>query len=84
MGEHAGGRAVDEQGGVGLLRDVAVVDLARAAHGHHGGAKVAKHHACRGAGTTGGAEHEGLLTGNLNAQLFDQALKTEVVGVVAT
>ena len=38
VGEHAGRRAVDEQGGVGLLRDVAVVDLARATHGYDDGA----------------------------------------------
>ena len=83
VGEHAGGRAVDEQGGIGLLRDIAVVDLARAAHGHHGGAKVAEHHTCRGAGATSGSEHESLLAGDLNPQLLDQALKTKVVGVVA-
>ena len=83
VGEHAGRRAVDEQRSVGLPREVAVVDLACAADGHHGGAQVAEHHACRGAGTTGGAKHEDLLAGNLNAQLLDQALKTKVVGVVA-
>ncbi len=83
MGEHAGGRAVDEQCGVGLLRDVVVVDFARAAHRHDDGAQVAEYHACRGAGATGGTEHEGLLAGNLDAQLLDQALEAKVVGVVA-
>ena len=56
MGEHTGRRTVDEQRGIGLLGAVAVVDLARAAHGHHGGAQVAEHHAGRGAGTTGGTK----------------------------
>ena len=37
VGEHAGGRAVDEQRGIGLLCDVIVVDLARAAHRHDDG-----------------------------------------------
>ena len=83
MGEHAGGRAVDEQRGIGLLRDVVVIDLARATHGYDDGAQVVEHHAGRGAGTAGGAEYEGLLTGNLYAQLLDQTLKTKVVGVVA-
>jgi len=31
----------------------------------------------------GGSEHEDLLAGNFHAQLLDQALETEVVGVVA-
>ena len=83
VGEHTGRRAVDEQCGVGLLCDVVVVDLACASHGHDDRAQVAQHHTCRGAGTAGGAEHEGLLAGNLYAQLLDQALKTKVVGVVA-
>ena len=38
VGEHAGRRAVDEQRGIGLLRDVIVVDLARATHGYDDGA----------------------------------------------
>ena len=71
VGEHAGRRAVDEQGGVGLLRDVAVVDLARATHGYDDGAQVSQHHTCRGAGTTGGTEDEDLLAGNLYAQFLD-------------
>ena len=71
VGEHAGGRAVDEQCGVGLLRDVVVVDFARAADRHDDGAQVAEHHAGSGAGATGGTEHEGLLAGDLNAQLLD-------------
>ena len=83
VGEHAGGRAVDEQCGIGLLRDVVVVNLARATHGHNDGAQISQHHTCRGAGATGGTEHEGLLAGNLYAQLLDQTLKTKVVGVVA-
>ena len=83
MGEHAGRRAVDEQRRVGLLRDVVVVDLTRTADRHDDGAQVAQDHARRGAGTAGGAEHEDLLVGNFDAQLLDQALKTEVVGVVA-
>ena len=83
MREHTGGRAIDEQRGVGLLRDVVVVDLARATHGHHGGTQVAEHHARRGAGAARGAEHEGFLAGNLDTQLLDQALETEVVGIVA-
>ena len=83
MGEHSGGCAIDEQGGVGLLRDVAVVDLARATHGHNDGAQVSQHHTCRGSGAAGGSEHEGLLAGNLYAQLLDQALKTEVVSIIA-
>ena len=83
MGEHAGRRAVDEQRGIGLLRDVVVIDLACATHGYDDGAQVVEYHAGRSAGTAGGAEHEGLLTGNLYAQLLDQALKTEVVGVIA-
>ena len=83
MGEHASGRAVDEQGGVGLLRDVVVVDLARATHGHNDGAQISQHHTCRGACTASGSEHEGLLAGDLKPQLLDQALKTKVVGVVA-
>ena len=84
VGEHAGGRAVDEQRGIGLLCDVAIVDLARATHGYDDGAQVAEHHARRSARAAGGTEHEDLLTDNLNAQLFDQALKTKVVGVVAS
>ena len=71
MGEHAGRRAVDEQGIVGLLRDVVVVNLARATHGHNDGAQVFQHHTCRGAGTTGGTEDEDLLAGNLYAQFLD-------------
>ena len=81
--EHTGRRAVDEQCGVGLLRDVVVIDLARATHGYDDGAQVAEHHTCRGAGAAGGSEHEDLLAGNLHTQLLDQALETEVVGVVA-
>ena len=83
VGEHAGRRAVDEQRGFGLLRDIVVVDLARAAYGHDGGAQIAEHHARRGAGAASGSEHEGLLAGNINPQLLDQALKAKVVGVVA-
>ena len=83
VGEHTGRRAVDEQRGVGLLCDVVVVDLARAADRHDDGAQVAEHHAGSGAGATGGTEHEGLLAGNLYAQFLDKALKTKVVGVVA-
>ena len=71
MGEHTGGRAVDEQRCIGLLGDVVVVDLACAADWYDDGAQVAEHHAGRGTGTAGGAEHEGLLTGNLYAQLLD-------------
>ncbi len=81
--EHAGGRAVDEQRRVGLLCDVVVVDFTRAADRYNNRAQVAEYHACCGAGTTGGAEHEDLFSGNLNAQLLDQALKAKVVGVVA-
>ena len=83
VGEHAGRRAVDKQRGIGLQCEVTVVDLACAAHGHYGGAKVTEHHAGRGAGTTGGTEHKDLLVGNLYTQLLDQAPKTKVVGVVA-
>lgn len=83
VGKHARRGAVDEQRGVGLLCDVVVVDLARASHGHHDRAQVAQHHACRGAGAAGGSENEDLLAGNLHTQLLDQALETEVVGVVA-
>lgn len=83
MGEHAGGRAVNEQCGVGLLRDVVVVDFARTADRHDDGAQVAEYHAGSGAGATGGTEHEGLLAGNLDAQLLDQTLEAKVVGVVA-
>ena len=83
VGEHAGGRAVDEQRRVGLLRDVIVVDFTCAADRHNDGAQVTEHHAGRGAGTAGGTEHEDLLAGNLYAQLLDQALKAKVVGVVA-
>ena len=67
MGKHTGRRAVDEQRGVGLLCDVVVVDLARASHGHYDCAQVAQHHTCRGAGASGGSEHEDLLAGNLQA-----------------
>ena len=81
--EHTGRRAVDEQRGVGLQCDVVVVDLACAADGHHDRSQVAQHHTCRGTGAAGGSEHEDLLAGNLHTQLLDQALETEVVGVVA-
>ena len=84
VGEHTGGRAVDEQRCIGLLSDVAVIDLARATHGYDDGAQISEHHTGRSTRTTGGTEHEDLLTGNLNAQLFDQAPKTKVVGIVAT
>ena len=83
VGEHAGRRAVDEQRGIGLLRDVVVIDLARATHGYDDGAQIAEHHTGRSARATGGAEHKDLLVGNFNAQLLDQTLKTKVVGVVA-
>ena len=83
MGEHAGRCAVDEQCRIRLLRDVVVIDLARTTHGYDDGAQVTEYHARRGAGATGGTEHEDLLAGNLYAQLLDKALKTEVVGVVA-
>ena len=83
VGKHASRRAVDEQRRVGLLCDVIVVDLARAADRHNDGAQVTEHHAGRGAGTAGGTEDEDLLAGNLYAQLLDQALKPKVVGVVA-
>ena len=84
VGEHAGRCAVDEQRCIGLLSDVVVIDLARATHGYDDGTQVAEHHAGRSTRATGGTEHEDLLTGNLNAQLFDQAPKTKVVGVVAS
>ena len=83
VGEHTGGRAVDEQRGIGLLRDVVVIDLARATHGYDDGSQIAEHHAGRSASATGGTEHEGFFAGNLNAQLLDKALKTEIVSVVA-
>ena len=66
-----------------MLRDVVVIDLARATYGYDDGAQIAEHHAGRSARATGGAEHKDLLVGNFNAQLFDQTLKTKVVGVVA-
>ena len=84
VGEHACRRAVDEQCRIGLLRDVAVVDLARATHGYDDGAQISEHHTGRGARAAGSTEHEDLLAGNLYAQLLDQALKTKVVGIVAT
>ena len=82
-GEHAHGRAVDGEGGIGMEVQIRITVLARAIDGHGVHLQVGKDHHRGGAGSARSAEHHGFFTGKIEPEGLNEHLESVVIGVVA-